>query len=244
MTLTFHREDTALIARSAFLSHLGSRQSRVFSVETLADCHVVQRRANLRLDAECPVEYTVVGGGVTGRAHRLGNDAKHQRRRTAVHGSGADRRDRGRRRRPRARAGGRSGRGAHRGRRRARDRRNRHGAGRTPHAPGLAPRPPRTLVAVRFVSISDGAGDLIVRRIFALQRLRREGPAGHLAGRGGPTPRRSGGRRLPLGPSQLRAGGPTTPRRNRARRDPNPCRPRRRTPSARRGSAATPGATG
>jgi c-di-GMP-binding flagellar brake protein YcgR len=42
------------------------------------------------------------------------------------------------------------------------------------------PRPPRTLVAVRFVSISDGAQDLIVRRIFALQRLRREGPRGSI----------------------------------------------------------------
>jgi hypothetical protein len=45
-----------------------------------------------------------------------------------------------------------------------------------PMPPASQPRPPRTLVAVRFVSISDGAEDLIVRRIFALQRLRREGP--------------------------------------------------------------------
>jgi len=66
MTLTFHREDSAIVARSAFLSHLGSRQSRVFSVETPTDCRVVQRRAHLRLDVECPLEYTVVGGGVTG----------------------------------------------------------------------------------------------------------------------------------------------------------------------------------
>jgi c-di-GMP-binding flagellar brake protein YcgR len=42
--------------------------------------------------------------------------------------------------------------------------------------PATPPRPPRTLVAVRFVTISDDAQDLIVRRIFSLQRLRREGP--------------------------------------------------------------------
>jgi hypothetical protein len=45
-----------------------------------------------------------------------------------------------------------------------------------PMPPATPPRPPRTLVAVRFVTISDDAQDLIVRRIFSLQRLRREGP--------------------------------------------------------------------
>jgi c-di-GMP-binding flagellar brake protein YcgR len=43
-------------------------------------------------------------------------------------------------------------------------------------APASPPRPPRTWIAVRYVSISEGAQDRIVRHIFSLQRMRREGP--------------------------------------------------------------------
>jgi c-di-GMP-binding flagellar brake protein YcgR len=177
MTLTFHREDTALIARSAFLSHLGSRQSRVFSVETLADCHVVQRRANLRLDAECPVEYTVVGGGVTGpgltgsgmtrniSAGGLQFMVPAPIGETVVAGDALEL----------ALAVGRDAVLIEADVVRVIDATDMGPDGR-PMPPASPPRPPRTLVAVRFVSISDGAEDLIVRRIFALQRLRREGP--------------------------------------------------------------------
>jgi c-di-GMP-binding flagellar brake protein YcgR len=44
-----------------------------------------------------------------------------------------------------------------------------------PLPPVTKPRRPRTLVAVRFVHISEGAQDRIIRYIFALQRARRSG---------------------------------------------------------------------
>ena len=177
MTVTFHREEAALVARSVFLSHLGSRQSRVFSVEMPTDCHVVQRRAHLRLDADCPVEYTVVGGGVTGAGITGAGTTRNisagglqfviqtQITETVVVGDALELRL----------AVGRDAVLLEADVVRVFDATDIGPDGR-PMPPATPPRPPRTLVAVRFVTISDDAQDLIVRRIFSLQRLRREGP--------------------------------------------------------------------
>ena len=177
MTVTFHREEAALVARSVFLSHLGSRQSRVFSVEMPTDCHVFQRRAHLRLDADCPVEYTVVGGGVTGAGITGAGTTRNisagglqfviqtQITETVVVGDALELRL----------AVGRDAVLLEADVVRVFDATDIGPDGR-PMPPATPPRPPRTLVAVRFVTISDDAQDLIVRRIFSLQRLRREGP--------------------------------------------------------------------
>jgi c-di-GMP-binding flagellar brake protein YcgR len=177
ITLTFHREEAAMVARSAFLSHLGSRQSRVFSVEMPTDCRLVQRRTHIRLDAEHPIEYTVVGGGETGpgiagagttrniSAGGLQFMVSAPLLETVVAGDALELRL----------ALGRDAVLLEADVVRVIDVTNIGPDGR-PMPPTSPPRPPRTLVAVRFVSISDGAQDLIVRRIFALQRLRREGP--------------------------------------------------------------------
>lgn len=177
MTLTFHREDSAIVARSAFLSHLGARQSRVFSVETPTDCRVVQRRAHLRLDAECPLEYTVVGGGETGAgiagegttrnisAGGLQFLIRAPIGETVAAGDALELRL----------AVGRDAALLEADVVRVIDATDIGPDGR-PMPPATPPRPPRTLVAVRFVSISDSAQDLIVRQIFAMQRLNRETP--------------------------------------------------------------------
>jgi c-di-GMP-binding flagellar brake protein YcgR len=177
MTLTFHREDSAIVARSAFLSHLGSRQSRVFSVETPTDCRVVQRRAHLRLDVECPLEYTVVGGGETGAglggvgitrnisAGGLQFVIRAPIGETVAVGDALELRL----------AVGRDAALLEADVVRVIDATDIGPDGR-PMPPASAPRPPQTLVAVRFVSISDSAQDIIVRQIFALQRLSRETP--------------------------------------------------------------------
>ncbi len=73
VVLTFKREGAAMVAASTFLSHLGPSRSRLFSVEWPDDFQLVQRRAHLRLDAQCPVVYTVTDqsddgiAGLTGR---------------------------------------------------------------------------------------------------------------------------------------------------------------------------------
>ena len=177
MTLTFHREEAALVARSAFLSHLGSGQSRVFSVATPTDSRMVQRRAHIRLDAEHPIEYMVVGGGETGAGITGAGTTRNISagglqfvvsapvRETVVAADALELRL----------AMGRDAVLIEADVVRVIDATDMGPDGR-PMPPASPPRPPRTLVAVRFVSISDGAEDLIVRRIFALQRLRREGP--------------------------------------------------------------------
>jgi c-di-GMP-binding flagellar brake protein YcgR len=66
--LTFAKDGTALVASSRFVGHLGSSRSRLFSIEWPDDLAQVQRRAHLRMDAECPLQYTVEASdsGVTG----------------------------------------------------------------------------------------------------------------------------------------------------------------------------------
>ena len=177
ITLTFHREESALVARSAFLSHLGARQSRVFSVETLTDCHVVQRRSHLRLDAECPIEYTVVGESETGAGETGSGTTRNLSagglqfmvraplRETVVVGDALELRL----------ALGRDAVLIEADVVRVSDATDIGPDGR-PRPPASPPRTPRTLIAVRFVSISDAAQDLIVKQIFVLQRTRREAP--------------------------------------------------------------------
>jgi len=65
VVLTFRRNGTGLIADERFVSHLGTSQSRLFAVRWSDNCHVVQRRQHLRLNAECPIEYVVIQSDTT-----------------------------------------------------------------------------------------------------------------------------------------------------------------------------------
>jgi c-di-GMP-binding flagellar brake protein YcgR len=178
VTLTFHRDDVALVAESAFLSHLGSTQSRLFSIEMPADYRPIQRRAHIRLDAECPIDYTVVSQSATGSAGLTGEGVTRNLsagglqfmvrapiRDTVSSGDSLDI----------AVAIGHDAVLAEAEVVRVDDATDLGPDGR-PMAPASPPRPPRTMIAVRFVSISDACEDLIVRHIFSLQRLRRETP--------------------------------------------------------------------
>jgi c-di-GMP-binding flagellar brake protein YcgR len=60
VTLTLRRNGTGIVASETFLSHLGTTQSRLFSVGWTDSCDVVQRRTHLRVRAECPIEYVVL----------------------------------------------------------------------------------------------------------------------------------------------------------------------------------------
>ena len=70
--LTFRRKGAAMVAASTFLSHLGASRSRLFSIEWPNDFQLVQRRAHLRLDAQCPVAFTVTSQSETGCAGLTG----------------------------------------------------------------------------------------------------------------------------------------------------------------------------
>ena len=177
VALTFRRDDAGMVAESAFLSHLGSTQSRLFSVEMPADCRLIQRRAHLRLDAECPIQYTVVGDsdtavGLTGEgitrnigAGGLAFMVRAPMKETVLEGDALELRM----------ALGQDAVLVEADVVRVNDVTDLAPDGR-PLPLTATPRPPRTLIAVRFASISEGSQDLIVRYIFALQRLRREGP--------------------------------------------------------------------
>jgi c-di-GMP-binding flagellar brake protein YcgR len=179
ITLTFRRDDAAMVVRSSFLSHLGSKQSRLFSVEMPEDWQLTQRRAHLRLDAECPIEYTVVSAsqtvaGLTGEGTTRNISAgglqflvRAPIEDTVVVGDALELRL----------AVGRDAMSAEADVVRVIDATDIGPDGRpmVPGTPPKPPRPPRTLIAVHFVSISEGAQDLIVRHIFAMQRLRHEG---------------------------------------------------------------------
>lgn len=178
IALTFRREDAGMVAQSSFLSHLGSTQSRMFSVEMPADCRLVQRRAHLRLDTECPIQYTVVSQSETGSAGITGEGTTRNIsagglqfmvrapiRDTVSSGDDLELRltigqDVVMAEAEVVRV----------------DDVTDVGLDGRPMAPAARPRSPRTLIAVRFASISEGAQDLIVRHIFSLQRMRREGP--------------------------------------------------------------------
>lgn len=176
--LTFRREDAGMVAASTFLSHLGSTQSRLFSVEMPADCRLIQRRAQLRLDTECPIQYVVVtqsetaSAGLTGEGTTRNISAgglqfmvRAPIEETVNAGDALELKL----------ALGRDAVLAEAEVVRVEDATDFGPDGRI-LPPATRPRPPRTWIAVRFVSISEGAQDLIVKHIFALQRMRREGP--------------------------------------------------------------------
>jgi len=58
LQLTFRRDNAGMIAASSFLGLLGASRSRLFSVSWPDDPRLIQRWADLRLDTECPVEFT------------------------------------------------------------------------------------------------------------------------------------------------------------------------------------------
>ena len=175
MALTFRRNDTGMVAESSFLSHLGATQSRLFSIEMTEDCRLIQRRAHLRLDTECPIEYTVVSQSDSGSAGLTGEGTtrnisagglqflvKTPIGETVESGDALDL----------ALALGQDAVPAEAEVIRVDDVTNVGPDGR-PMVPAKPARPPRTLIAVRFVAISEDAQDRIVRHIFALQRKRR-----------------------------------------------------------------------
>jgi hypothetical protein len=173
--LTFRRNGGGMLATATFLSHLGSSQSRLFSVRWNDEGELAQRRVHLRLDTECPIEYTVVSqsdaawtgqtgigvtrnisaGGVQFRVDAPVSEtvAARDSLELRIHLNDdvilaeAD-------------------------------------VVRVEDATDLGPdgrlvplrkttRRPATLIAVEFVAISDAAQDRIVRHIFSLQRRRR-----------------------------------------------------------------------
>jgi hypothetical protein len=178
VTLTFRRDESGMVAGAAFQSHLGSTQSRLFSIEMPSDYRMIQRRAHLRLDTECPIEYTVVsqtpsgGAGLTGdgATRNIGAGGLQFLMRAPIRESVSQGDELELRL-----ALGRDAVVAEAEVVRVDDATDLGRDGR-PMAPASPPRLPRTLIAVRFVSISEGAQDRIVRHIFSLQRMRREGP--------------------------------------------------------------------
>ncbi|MGD0019147.1 MAG: PilZ domain-containing protein [Candidatus Limnocylindrales bacterium] len=173
--LTFRRQGAAMVAASTFLSHLGASRSRLFSIEWPSDLTLIQRREHLRLDAECPIQFTLVNPSQSGAAGQTGQGTTRNisagglqfRIQAAV----VETVEVGDELEVRLALG--------------------PGAVNaeaevirveemTELGPGGKPRPPRpgagpaTLVALRFTSISEGAQDKIVRHIFSLQRRRRD----------------------------------------------------------------------
>ncbi len=176
IVLTFSRGGVGMVAESFFLSHLGTSQSRFMSVEMPSDCKLVQRREYLRLDTECQLEYVVVsqgdtGAGVTGEGTTLDLSAGGLRftvraaiGETVSVGDSLEIRL----------AIGQGALLAEAEVVRVEDVTEIGPDGRL-LPPVTRPRPPRTAVAVRFVSIPEAAQDRIIRHIFAVQRKRRQG---------------------------------------------------------------------
>jgi hypothetical protein len=175
IALTFPRSDGGLVAESIFLSHLGSTQARLFSVEMPSGVRLTQRRANLRFDSECPIEYTIVsqsdsgGAGLTGAGLtcNIGTGGLQFAMRAPIRevpivGDALEL----------VVALGREAVVAEGDALRVDDATDIGPDGRV-RPPKDPPRPPRTVIAVQFTSISDYAQDVIVRHIFALQRSRR-----------------------------------------------------------------------
>jgi c-di-GMP-binding flagellar brake protein YcgR len=178
LQLTFRRDNTGMIAASSFIGRLGVSQSRLFSVSWPDDLRLIQRRAHLRLDAQCPIEYTVASESATGSAGQTGEGVccnlcaggvqfvvPANPDETVAVGDELD-----------LRIGlGRDGvalaeavvvrvdDGATMG----------PGPNDTVHPASSGP---QSLIAVRFESISDVDQDKIVRYIFSIQRQMREGP--------------------------------------------------------------------
>ncbi len=175
VSLTIRRDGAAMVGSAPFLSHLGSTQSRLFSVAWPEDYRLVQRREHLRLDTEAPIRYTVVSQSETGSVGDEGSGltrnisagglrflVKAPIRETVNGGDALELR-------------------LQLGQDivlaeadvvRVDDATDMGPDGR-PLPAARSPRPARTLIAVRFVSISEGAQDRIIRHIFSLQRMHR-----------------------------------------------------------------------
>jgi c-di-GMP-binding flagellar brake protein YcgR len=178
VALTFRRDDVGMVAAATFLSRLGLKQSRLFAIEMPSDLRLIQRRADLRLDTNCPIEYTIVSqsdigsAGLTGEGKTTNISAgglqfmvRAPARETVAKGDALELRIQI----------GSDAVLAEADALRVEDGTDLAPDGR-PLPPPRSPRPPRTLIAVQFVAISDGAQDRIIRHIFALQRMRREAP--------------------------------------------------------------------
>jgi len=164
-----------MIARTAFAGHLGSTQARLFSVDWPEGYRLVQRREHLRLDTEAPVKYVVVSQSET---RGFGDEGSGSTRNISAGGllfqvkvpirdtvSGGDALEL-------QLQLGQDVVVAEADVIRVEDATDVGPDGR-PLPPVKPARPPRTLIAVRFAAISDGAQDRIVRHIFSLQRMRR-----------------------------------------------------------------------
>jgi c-di-GMP-binding flagellar brake protein YcgR len=166
-----------MVAESSFIGHLNSTESRLFAIEFPTDYRLIQRRSYLRVDAECHVEYLVVsqsdagGAGLNGEGvtRNIGAggiqfvvDAPVPE--TVCEGDALEIRLS-------------IGQGTVLGEAevvRVEDVTD-VGPDLRQLPPAIRPRRPRTMVAVRFVHISEVAQDRIIRHIFALQRIRRAG---------------------------------------------------------------------
>ena len=175
VTLTIRRGGAAMVGKTAFLSHLGSTQARLFSVEWPEGYRLVQRREHLRLDTEAPVRYVVVSQSETGG---IGDEGSGSTRNISAGGllfvvktpiletvGGGDA----------LQLWLQLGQDvvmAEADVIRVEDATDIGPDGRSLQ-PVMPARQSRTLIAVRFEAISEGAQDCIVRHIFALQRMRR-----------------------------------------------------------------------
>jgi c-di-GMP-binding flagellar brake protein YcgR len=177
--LTFQRNGLGMVAESSFIGHLNAAKSRLFAIAFPTDYRMIQRRSYLRFDAECAVEYLVVshsdvgGAGLTGEGvtRNIGAggiqfyvDAPTAD--TVVEGDSVETRL----------AIGQGVVLAEAEVVRVEDATD-LGPDLRLLPPASKPRRPRTLIAVRFVHISEAAQDRIIRHIFALQRARRAGHA-------------------------------------------------------------------
>jgi c-di-GMP-binding flagellar brake protein YcgR len=179
LQLTFRRDGTGMIAASSFVGHLRSTHSRLFAVSWPDDLRLIQRRAHLRLDAQCPVEYTVVSQSATGSPGQTGDGiccnlcaggvqfvVRGGLDATVAVGDELDLRV----------ALGRDGVVlAEAVVVRVEDATTMVLGPDEPVRAGSTG--PRSLIAVRFESISDVDQDKIVRYIFSIQRQNREGPS-------------------------------------------------------------------
>jgi c-di-GMP-binding flagellar brake protein YcgR len=166
-----------MVAESSFISHLNAAESRLFAIEFPTDYRLIQRRSYLRVDAECLVQYLVTSQSEAGGA---GIDGEGVTRNIGAGGiqfvvhSSLD---------ETVRVGDSLeirlavGQGAVLAEAevvRVEDATD-LGPDLRLLPPAARPRRPRSLVAVRFVHIAEGAQDRIIRHIFALQRARRAG---------------------------------------------------------------------
>jgi len=175
ITLTLRAPEGGLVAESVFLEHLRPTRKMLFAVQMPSEIRLTQRRIHLRFETECPVEYTIVsqsdssGAGLTGRGTTLDIGTgglefvvEAPIEDTVIVGDALEI----------ALGLGREAIAGEAEVLRVTEATDIDAVG-GPVAPVSTPRPPRTVIAVRFTSVSDSAQDMIVRYIFALQRGRR-----------------------------------------------------------------------